>query len=194
MTRQLRCSLPSRPFHSVIWRPTRPGDALALASLLVASLAASPAPAQQAPRPSSLGMAGGVARISGDMGYHALAPLEVRTPLRPLRLRADGMFAQWSGGSDERVSALTANLLVDPLPRARVSPYALAGAGGYLAPGATVRSGWTLGAGLRLPGHAVFVESRLHGYLRDQSLPTPITATSSRWRYLWTPLSLGIQF
>jgi len=129
------------------------------------------------------------------MGYHALATLELRTPFTPLRMRADGLFADWGGA---RMSALTANMVLSPLPGAQAAPYALVGAGGYDVAGARPEGGFTLGVGIRLPSatRAVFIESRLHRFRRDRDAINPAYAAYERdqWRTIWTPLSLGIQF
>src|SRR5688572_2534238 len=43
---------------------------------------------------------------SNNLGYHLTAAAELRTLWSPLRLRADGLFANW--GNDQRLSAVTA--------------------------------------------------------------------------------------
>jgi hypothetical protein len=119
--------------------------------------------------------------------------LEFPSPVRFVRPRADLFFADWGGG---HVTALTANLLLAPISGKRVAPYALAGAGAYTQGGSAVKAGWTLGLGLRLPGElrAVTVESRVHAFLRAQRNVLPYDDMGSRWRYVVTPIGLGIQF
>jgi hypothetical protein len=170
--------------------------ALGLAVIATAVFRAAPASAQTTADGFSIGLGGGFAQATGlpfragPIGYYMLTNLEFPPVSRFFRPRVDGLFANWGGG--ERVSALTASVLFTPLSGRRVAPYLLAGAGAYLVPGSTVKSGWTLGAGLRLPGElrALTLESRLHAYLRgNQSDPFV-----SRWRYMFTPIGLSIQF
>jgi hypothetical protein len=137
---------------------------------------------------------------ASEIGYAALATLEVRTPVHILRIRADGLFANW-GGSDQRLTSLTASVVGAPPVRWRAAPYVMAGGGGYAVPNQAVSRGWTLGAGLRFPAErsVFFVESRVHAFdigesgLRRSGL-SPSNATYNRWRYTYTPLVFGIQF
>jgi hypothetical protein len=105
-----------------------------------------------------------------------------------MRPRADLFFADWG----QHVTGLTANVLLTPLSGKRLAPYALAGAGAFSMPGSNPKAGWTLGLGLRLPSElrSVTVESRMHAYLRGHGPEFG----SSRWRYLYAPIGLAIQF
>ncbi|MDP9177234.1 MAG: hypothetical protein M3O61_06095 [Gemmatimonadota bacterium] len=148
----------------------------------------------------SFGIGGGFARasssvrastspvVSGGFGYYVLSTLELPSPVRFVRPRADLFFAEWG----EKVTALTANVLLTPLSSRRLAPYALAGAGAYKMPLSNPKAGWTLGVGLRLPGElrSVTVESRIHAYLGGRAPEFD----SSRWRYLYAPIGLGVQF
>jgi hypothetical protein len=154
-----------------------------------------PVSAQAAANGFSLGLAGGFARPSSssspfnstNLGYYVLGTLETPSLFRVFRPRIDGFYADWG----EHVSSLTGNLLFIPVAGKRVAPYILAGAGAYAAPGSAVKAGWTLGAGLRLPGElrTITIESRAHVFLKDRPQDN-----SQRWRYLFTPIGLGIQF
>jgi len=169
---------------------------LGLGLVATAVFGSVPASAQIAADGFSVGFAGGFSRGSSSpfnsstIGYYVLTTLEFPSPLRVFRPRADGFFADWGG---EHVTALTANVLFTPVSGRRVAPYALAGAGAYSMPGSAVKSGWTLGAGLRLPGElrALTLESRVHAYVRANRREVP---PESRWRYVFTPIGLGIQF
>jgi hypothetical protein len=166
--------------------------ALAVASVFVASSAA----AQETAEGFSLGLAGGFSKATSSVspstiGYYVLSTLEFPSPVQILRLRTDGLFADWGGG---HVTALTANALFSPVAGRRVAPYFLAGAGAYNA-GGSVKAGWALGGGLRLPGlRAITLESRVHAFLRANWRDLPATATEGRWQYLFTPIGLGVQF
>lgn len=169
-------------------------------ALGAAVFGAGPASAQGAAEGFSVGLAGGFARGpsspgASGIGYHLLTTLEFPSPVQFFRLRADGFFAEWGGG---HVTALTANVLFTPISGRRVAPYALAGAGAYTRGGSEVRAGWTLGAGLRLPGElgAIILESRVHTFLarRRDAYPPYLFGVENRWQYVWTPISLGIQF
>lgn len=161
---------------------------------------AAPVTAQAGADGFSFGIGGGFARGSSSrgalgsypvgssaFGYYVLSTLEFPSPVRFVRPRADLFFADWG----ENVTGLTANVLVTPLSGKRVAPYALAGAGAFSMPGSNPKAGWTVGVGLRLPGElrSVTVESRAHGYLRGHR-PEFV----SRWRYLYAPIGLGVQF
>jgi hypothetical protein len=171
----------------------------AYATTVVAVAARSAHAQQRVERPLSIGVAGGLSRTSGGTGYHAVAALELQTPVSPMRLRAEGLFADWDGVGVTRVSALSGSVVLTPVPRGKVLPYALAGAGGYATSGAGLRSGWSLGLGLRLPdaGSHLFVESRLHAFRWDgRDLPQghPAYTRADTWKYVWMPFSLGIRF
>lgn len=141
----------------------------------------------------SVGLGGGFSQAGSQIGYHALATLELPLTSTALRLRAEGLLANW--GTD-RASALTGNLLLAPVSRRAVFPYAIAGAGGYAQRGGGLELGWNLGLGLRLsgPARSVFLESRLHtfrGERRDLQSPNNVT---TGWKALWTPIGVGMQF
>jgi hypothetical protein len=174
---------------------------LALSVAAATLFLAPPASAQTGSDGFSFGIGGGFARGSGSLvgprtsppepgglGYYVISTLELPSPVRFVRPRADLFFADWG----QHVTGLTANVLVTPLSGNRLAPYALAGGGAYKMPGSNPKSGWTLGLGLRLPGElrSVTVESRMHAYLRGRGSEFE----SSRWRYLWAPIGLGVQF
>lgn len=163
--------------------PIKHALSVAAATLLLAA----PASAQAGSDGFSLGIGGGFARANG-LGYYVLSTLELPSSVRFVRPRADLFFADWG----EKVTGLTANVLITPLSDKRVAPYALAGAGAYSMPGSNPKAGWTLGLGLRLPGElrSVTVEIREHAYLRGH----PPEFGSSRWRYVYVPIGLGVQF
>jgi len=140
----------------------------------------------------SVGLGGGFSQAGRAIGYHALATLEFPLTSTAL-LRADGLLANW--GTD-RVSGVTGNLLLAPVSRRGISPYALVGAGGYAQRGGSLRPGWTLGLGLRLPGptRSVFLESRLHTFRGETREPQPPNDIRTGWRALWTPIGVGVQF
>jgi hypothetical protein len=169
-----------------------------LAGLGVA-LSTSAAVAQDAqPRRFSAGIAGGVARgPAGDIGYHALASFEIRTPLHQARIRVDGILADW-GGSFETgpVTSLSLNAIVAPMPGKALSPYLLAGGGGYAGSGAGMQAGWSVGAGLSLRGaRSVFIETRLHTYRRTEDfLADRPVLRGDKSASFWTPLGVGIRF
>ena len=170
----------------------RPGWLLPLINSALSVAAASlflaaPASAQAGSDGFSFGIGGGFARAN-SLGYYVLSTLEFPSPVRFVRSRADLFFADWG----QNVTGLTANVLITPLSGKRLAPYALAGAGAFSMPGSNPKAGWTLGVGLRLPGElrSVTVESRAHGYLRGHGPEFG----SSRWRYLYVPIGLGVQF
>jgi hypothetical protein len=175
-------------------RGIRPGFVVAAATLIAVTAAS----AQTADDGFSLGLGGGFAKgfatpFSGStIGYYVLPTLEFPSLLRVLRPRADLLFADWGAS---RVTAFTGNFLFTPLSGKRIAPYALAGAGAYAVRGSPLKSGWTLGLGLRLPGeaHAITIESRVHAFLAPKN-NFPSFDTGSRWRYVWAPIGLGIQF
>jgi hypothetical protein len=162
-------------------------------------LGATPAYAQAGAEGFSLGIGGGFSRGpsspygSSTIGYHLLGTLEFPSPTRFLRLRTDGLFADWGAG---RVTSLTGNVLFTPISGKRVAPYVLAGAGGYASQGSGIKPGWTLGAGLRLPGElrTIILESRMHVF-RAHERPFPgVMGTDNNWRYVFTPIGFAIQF
>ena len=171
-----------------------------LAMIAAVVLGGSPASAQAAAEGFSLGIGGGFSRgpsspySPSTIGYHLLGTLEFPSPTRFLRLRTDGLYAEWGAG---RATSLTANVLLTPIPGKRVSPFLLAGAGGYSFQGSGIRPGWNVGAGLRLPGElrTIVLESRMHVIrARQQSSPGVIGLNISKWQYLFTPIGFAIQF
>jgi hypothetical protein len=166
------------------------------------------APTQEAVPPRlRLSVGGGLAENApfgghgpGNLGYHLNAAAEVRTPWSPLRLRADGLFANWGDG--QHYAGLTGGLVARAPERWRAAPYLMAAAGGYAsAVAGGVAPGWTLGGGVRVPlgARAVLVESRMHAFdVGARGLAragvTPFSTGYGRWQYTYTPLSFGIQF
>lgn len=170
----------------------------ALAVSAASTMAIAAASAQTTDSGFSLGLGGGFAKESAPpvgsntTGYYVLSTLEFPSLLSVLRPRADLIFADWGSS---RMTALTGNVLFTPISGKRIAPYALAGAGAYASLGAGLKSGWTLGLGLRLPREtrAITIESRLHSFLgvKQDFRPNDV---SGRWRYVWTPIGFGIQF
>lgn len=177
-------------------RLVNPVLSVAAASLFLAARVS----AQAGSEGFSFGIGGGFARASssvrastspvaeGGFGYYVLSTLELPSPVRFVRPRADLFFADWG----EKVTGLTANVLVTPVSGKRLAPYALAGAGAYKMSLSNPKAGWTLGLGLRLPGElrSVTIEIREHAFLRGHRPEFG----SSRWRYLFMPIGLGVQF
>jgi hypothetical protein len=170
---------------------------------LALAASASPSHAQRAqPKRFSPGIGGGFSRgPGGGIGYHALATLDVRTPLPWARVRVDGMFTDWGGGSLDSgpFTSLSLNAIAAPFPNASVAPYLLAGGGGYLRATSSVRPGFTVGAGLRLSGaRSLLIETRLHHYRRldseRRSVAENLGVTLNKWAPLWTPLGVTVQF
>jgi hypothetical protein len=87
---------------------------------------------------------------------------------------------------------------VRPFPHTTVSPYAIAGVGGYAGFGDGMRAGWSLGLGVRLPATHLLVESRVHAFTwtrYDLPVGNPPSYTDyGKWKYVWLPVSLGIRF
>ncbi|MFL5483258.1 MAG: hypothetical protein ACJ8AK_13845 [Gemmatimonadaceae bacterium] len=132
---------------------------------------------------------GGVPQFEpGGFGYYMQTTLTMPSPLRMIRPRADLLFADWG----QHLTALTGNLVFTPISSKKVAPYLLAGAGAYGMQGAGVKAGWTLGAGLRLPGEkwSVTIESRVHAFIRANAWPEG----SKRSRSVFMPIGLGIHF
>ena len=146
----------------------------------------------------TIGVATGPALTSGETGLHASVAIEVRTPVRPLRLRAEGLYARWGGVGVARFSSITANAIASPFPRTRISPYAIVGAGGYANFGDGMRAGWSVGAGLQFPNASRWLlESRLHAFSWDGRhfpLGHPAHTLSDKSKFVWFPISLGIRF
>lgn len=156
-------------------------------------------------RPVIFGVSAGVTRgpstsavSPGGIGYQFQASLESRPILRVLSLRADGVFADWG---PDRMTALTANAVLMPIPRLPVAPYLMAGGGAYTGPGQGIEPGWTVGAGLRVRTSArmaISLESRVHvhrdaRYNRIVPVPQALWGTQP-YRYVWQPFSLGVRF
>jgi hypothetical protein len=189
-------------------RRVAPVSLVVLAFAAEAGAQAPPSAASEAAPtpPVSFGVAGGFAQGTPfgigatDIGYAALATAEVRTPLRALRLRGDGLFANW--GRHHHAYALTAGALALPPVRWAAVPYVSAGGGVYaLGLGARPSPGWTLGGGLRLPAgrRTVFVESRMHAVSvgrrdLDRVGVPEYGVRYLRWQYTYTPLVVGVQF
>jgi hypothetical protein len=149
-------------------------------------------------RPLAISVAGGLVRASGETGFHASASINVRTPLRPLSLRAEGLHAEWGGVGVTGFNSILASAVVSPFANASVAPYVVAGAGGYWGFGDRTRAGWSVGLGVRLPTAThLLLESRVHSFTYDGSdlpLGHPGRTTSDKWKYAWLPVSLGIRF
>ena len=163
------------------------------------ALTTRPATAQQdTERPFTFGAAAGLARASGETGFHAAAAIDLRTPVSPLSLRAEGIHAEWGGVGVTRFTSILASAVVSPFPHARVAPYAIAGAGGYWDFGNRTRAGWSLGLGVRFPDAThLLLESRVHAFPHNGSdlpLGHPGYTTSDEWKYVWLPFSLGVRF
>ena len=161
-------------------------------------LASSPAGAQQAePRRLEFGLTGGVARTSMGRGYNMGAAAVVATPWRPLDVRVEALFADWTGRGGNNVLALAPSLVLAPVRWERAAPYVLAGGGGYYESGAGMQVGYQLGLGLEIPVDRVslLVESRMHSYrLVGAEGPPGATYAQDDRRTLVMPISFGIRF
>ena len=180
-------------------------DLVPLLVLVAAPLGAQTGPDSAPPRRLTFGIEGGVAQSPplgplgpGAVGYAAQAVAELRTPLPWARVRGDGLFANWGG--DQRLTALSAGLVVEPTTRWRALPFVSGSGGGYAVPGVGRAPGWSLGAGVRVPlGRQSFViESRMHAILvGDEAVRRSLGggwAGGDRWRYTFTPVLLGVRF
>ncbi|HKO15494.1 MAG TPA: outer membrane beta-barrel protein [Gemmatimonadaceae bacterium] len=153
------------------------------------------APSLAAQRLLSIGLGGGVSVPQGDLsgdantGWHALGAIVLSTPMQPLGLRADVAYNRFAfnsgtqavaGGSGyETVGSATLNATYRlPMPGTPMSPYLLAGLGGYrtdcsleAACGAATHFGWNAGLGTKLYvlGFRSFVEARYHRTSRGGS-------------------------
>jgi hypothetical protein len=149
-------------------------------------------------RPLTMNVSGGLALASGERGFHASASIDLRTPVSPLSFRAEGIRAEWGGVGVTRFSSVLGSAVVSPFPRAKVSPYAIAGAGGYWDYGNRTRAGWSFGLGVRFPAAThLLLESRVHAFPfdgRELPLGHPGRTTSVKWKYAWLPVSLGVRF
>ena len=170
---------------------------VALGATALVALATRPAVSQQTERPLTFGVATGLARTSGGTGYHASATLDYRLPVKMLGLRAEGTYASWGGVGVVEFRSIVASATLNPLPRARVSPYAIVGGGGY-AFGDGMQPGWSLGFGLLLPHTTQLrLESRVHSFRWDGTdlpLGHPAFRESKERKYVWMPFSLGVRF
>lgn len=143
----------------------------------------------------SVGIAAGFSRGPlGDNGFHGLVRLESPTRWSGLRLRAEGLYAQWGGIDVNDVQSATASAVVVLRPQARVAPYLIAGGGAYDL-GSVVKGGWTAGAGLRLRGSwPVTIESRLHTFTSGAYYRPPGVQFDAGRRTIYMPVSIGVQF
>ena len=150
---------------------------LPLAALFVAATLGPPALTAQGAIGVALG--GGASlptdELDGDAsaGWNALAALVIGVPMHPIGLRVDAAYSQFGlGGGHESLASATLNLTYRlPMTRSLLSPYLIAGAGGYRTDcggGAAcadgTRFGWNAGLGTRLRLFALttFVEARYH--------------------------------
>lgn len=122
------------------------------------------------------------------IGYHGLIGVETRTPSRHLRLRAEGLITDFGRfGQTNTVLGVTTitSLLTRP-----ATPYLLAGAA--TAQNGGFQRGWSLGLGWRFPlgQRIMFVESRMYSIHN----PRRSGLIGNEWRYLYTPVSLGLRF
>jgi hypothetical protein len=150
---------------------------VALAGVALASLPCDGS-AQTVTKPVQFGIAAGAATPTSNLsnvantGYNGTVALGFNSASFPLGLRIDAAhnhFGLKSGG-DVHVSSLTGNA-VYKIPRATLSPYAIAGAGWYLAEvgpglgfgfGSHNHFGWNVGGGISMPlrGFDAFIEAR----------------------------------
>lgn len=158
------------------------GLAVAGISLTGAQLSA------QAPKPVSIGIAGGAAIPLGDLadlyntGYNGTVSLGLSSFGSPIGLRFEGMYNKVLGRDDAgnppdaRIIAGTANL-VYALPGVGIRPYLIGGAGYYgLKPDvdnieSENKLGLNGGIGAMFPlsGFNTFIEARLHHVFTDVS-------------------------
>jgi hypothetical protein len=170
---------------------------LAIASIAVI-VSAGVLPAQ---RPISLSLAGGISSPNGDldrgadMGWHALAAVNVSSLMLPLGLRVDAAYNTFNASVDDgllRVISLTGNLTYRiPMTNSPFSPYVIAGMGAFRTDcdddsgcGARTAYGWNAGLGtkLYLLGLRSFFEARYHSTSRGDASVT------------YFPISFGITF
>jgi hypothetical protein len=136
-----------------------------------------------------------------DIGYTGTLAVEARTPLPGLRMRVEGLFADW--GDNQRVTSVALSALAQPSFRWRAVPYVLAGAGAYSATssGGRASRGWTVGAGVNIPvgRQSFFFESRMYGlHTGEGGLQRagirPEDLKYDSWQYMSTPITFGIRF
>jgi hypothetical protein len=136
-----------------------------------------------------------------NIGYAGTVAVQARTPLPGLRMRVEGLFADW--GDNQRVTSVFLSALAEPSFRWRAVPYVLAGAGAYSATssGGRASRGWTVGAGVNIPmgRQAFFFESRMYGlHTGEGGLQRagirPEDLKYDSWQYMSTPITFGIRF
>jgi hypothetical protein len=119
---------------------------------------------------------------SRDVGYHALAAVEIRPPLAPLGLRIEGMFNEFESSivntAATRVYGATGNGVIQFTPREGF--YVIGGVGIYRVerPGGDSNElGLNVGGGYRFPltGFSAFVEGRYHTIQNTGARFVPIT-------------------
>lgn len=140
-----------------------------------------------AQRPISIGLGGGASMPAGafgsgvNTGWHALGTLVVGVPMQPLGLRIDAAHNRFNthNGStmaladgQQSLTSATLNLTYRlPMTGSPLSPYLIAGLGGYHAAchretrcSNSTRLGWNAGAGTKVMvlGLRTFVEGRYH--------------------------------
>lgn len=150
-----------------------------------------------AQRALSLGIGGGAAIPTasvdgGGAGWHALATVGLALPMLLMGLRLDAAHQRVDAGGERSLTSGTLNLTYRlPTPGTPVSPYLIAGAGGYHggcggAAGCSggTRFGWNAGLGthVRVLGLRTFAEARYHG--------VRLPGTGARM----VPLTLGVTF
>jgi len=169
--------------------------------------AAAPAEGQFA-----FGLAGGATIPSGslndrqNLGYNALATLQLGVPAFPLQFRADlqynsfggssfsNAFSQAVAGSDARVISGSINGVFTVLP-GPVQPYLIGGVGYYDTriggSSSTRRAGFNYGGGVKvgLLGTSLFVEGRVH-QVRNGAFDVAHSRTTGRF----IPVNIGIMF
>ena len=143
----------------------------------------------QAPKPFTIGLAGGAAIPLGDLadvyntGYNGTASVGLSSLGTPLGIRFEGMYNKLFGRDDfsvnqpdARIVAGTANLIY-ALPGVGIRPYLIGGAGYYgLKPDvpnieSENKLGLNGGIGAMFPlsGFNTFIEARLHHVFTDVS-------------------------
>jgi hypothetical protein len=154
-----------------------------------------------APRPISLSLAAGISSPNGDLdraanvGWHALAAVNVSSLMLPLGLRVDAAYNTFNASVDDgllRVISLTGNLTYRlPMTNSPFSPYIIGGMGAFRTDceddsGCDARTayGWNAGAGtkLYLLGLRSFLEARYHSTSRGNA------------SVKYFPISFGITF
>jgi hypothetical protein len=154
---------------------------LGFASIAVI-LSAGVLPAQ---RPVSLSLAGGISSPNGDLdraanvGWHALAAVNVSSLMLPLGLRLDAAYNTFDATADDgalRVISLTGNLTYRlPMTNSPLSPYVIGGMGAYrtdceddVGCDADTAFGWNAGVGTKmyLLGLRSFLEARYQSTTR----------------------------